>query len=145
MPSARKAKVKTKPEVDLFGDPPMPKLSKGYAAQPGSGPANETCGSCLHLVRWMPGDSNTYFKCGRIRWTCGEATDIRMKTPACEYWQTGAGLEADEMWCSCAPTQCQGLDRKICRAVVNPRHAAAHDEHGDKILPTADDVRGILK
>ena len=107
---------------DLFGDAPAPKVNRGYAGHPGAGPDGETCGNCLHLVHWQPGSGRVFFKCGRTRWTHGEATDIRKKTPACEHWQTGAGLEGDAtMWCPCPPRECWGLDKAVCRSAINPR------------------------
>lgn len=71
---------------DLFlgWTPPRRIPVRGHAAQPGSGPEGETCGSCNHLVRKRR--ARTYFKCGLIRWTSGPATDIRKRDPACEFW-----------------------------------------------------------
>lgn len=61
---------------------------KGYAARPGSGPAGETCKSCLHYcrVKWKAG---THLKCGLLkwRWTHCPGTDIRAGSPACRYWE----------------------------------------------------------
>lgn len=59
--------------------------SKGHAAMPGGGPKGETCGTCDHLVRNRM--SKTYLKCGLVCWTCGPATDIRAKDPACARWE----------------------------------------------------------
>jgi hypothetical protein len=63
---------------------PMP---RGYAAEPGTGPAGETCGSCRHHAeRWL---ARTYHKCGLMSayWTGGGATDIRVRSPACSRWE----------------------------------------------------------
>jgi hypothetical protein len=61
---------------------------KGYAAQPGSGPAGETCKTCTHSRPTGPGN-HTYWKCELIRraWTHGPGTDIRLKAPACKFWE----------------------------------------------------------
>lgn len=61
------------------------KSYKGYPAEPGSGPAGETCGSCANLVTRQ--FSKTYFKCGLTDYTGGPATDIRKKSPACKLWE----------------------------------------------------------
>lgn len=68
---------------------------RGYAALPGTGPAGEACGSCLHLVRRQM--AKTYLKCGLMRrgWTLGPASDVRAKTPACSRWQ--AVIPADAL------------------------------------------------
>lgn len=59
----------------------------GYAARPGSGPENETCGSCKHHARKRL--ARTYHKCGLLRaiWTGGGKTDIRVRSPACAKWE----------------------------------------------------------
>jgi len=85
---------------DLFGDAPEqsqpttrgrgPKggkhyvQPKGYAAMPGTGPTDETCGSCKFAVR-----GRRWLKCEliRARWTHGRGTDILARTPACSKWQ----------------------------------------------------------
>lgn len=61
--------------------------AKGYAAQPGTGPAGETCGSCDHLVRKSL--AKVYRKCGLMRahWTGGKATDVLASAPACRNWK----------------------------------------------------------
>lgn len=55
----------------------------GHAMPPGTGPAGETCGSCVHLFR-----AKTYLKCWlrRDRWTGGGASDVRAGDPACVKW-----------------------------------------------------------
>ncbi|KQQ39084.1 hypothetical protein ASF58_23370 [Methylobacterium sp. Leaf125] len=88
-------------ELDLFGfeRPVLSPLERkrmlrraaerprGHAARPGTGPAGETCGSCEHLVRRQR--SKTYPKCGlnRAGWTCGPASDVRVRDPACSKWE----------------------------------------------------------
>ena len=87
-------------EVDLFGEPVKPptlggtgkpkrKATKpnGYAGIPGNGPAGETCGSCRHIYRNR--QSKVYLKCElcRATWTHGPGSDIRARSPACDYWE----------------------------------------------------------
>lgn len=72
----------------LFGRPsPGP---KGYAAPPGTGPEGETCGSCAHHATVR--HASIYHKCGLLRqaWTRGQATDIRVRSPACKLWERPA-------------------------------------------------------
>jgi hypothetical protein len=70
---ARKVRRETKPN--------------GYAWRPGTGPANQTCGSCAHIAR-IP-LAKTYLKCGvmRAHWTGGRGTDILARSPACREWK----------------------------------------------------------
>ena len=60
-----------------------------YADVPGTGPAGETCGSCLHKRRMSNGGKRAWHKCRltRERWTGGSASDIRVRTPACRKWE----------------------------------------------------------
>lgn len=90
-------------ETDLFGHPvldqslPRPTQEKkkhkivpnGYAARPGSGPKGETCKTCEFAVK-SQGGRRYYWKCkklGVMNWTHGPGTDIRLKSPACRFWQ----------------------------------------------------------
>ena len=59
----------------------------GYADTPGTGPQDQTCGSCKHLFRVQL--SNTYLKCNLMRphLTGGGATDVRARSPACRLWE----------------------------------------------------------
>ncbi len=88
---------------DLFGEPlthPVERVPgqrkptplKGYAAEPGTGPPGETCGSCRHhrVIRY----SKSYHKCEEFKnqggkWTGGPGTDIRVRSPACRFWEAG--------------------------------------------------------
>jgi hypothetical protein len=56
-----------------------------YAAPPGSGPAGMTCKDCKHAEGH--GRSRTYWKCVLVRSTNGAATDIRLRTPACRFFE----------------------------------------------------------
>lgn len=87
-------------QTDLFGLPiatdqitakrPRPgrPWRGGYAAHPGSGPANETCGSCAHRVRSMLRSGRVFQKCALMKhaWTSGPGSDIKCKTTACNRW-----------------------------------------------------------
>ena len=66
--------------------------ARGYAALPGTGPADETCGSCANLVRRDL--ARTYLKCGLMQahWTGGTGSDVRRRSPVCSRWQRPA-------WC----------------------------------------------
>lgn len=81
------------PIRDLFDDYPahMPKPTKrglgGHAGIPGLGPKTETCGSCAYLFRHITPGRRVFFKCGKIQWTFGPGTDIRLRDPACSQWQ----------------------------------------------------------
>lgn len=65
------------------------KFDKGlYAAKPGTGPANETCGSCKHIYRKHM--AKTYIKCALVArfWTGGGGTDVKARAPACQKWES---------------------------------------------------------
>ena len=82
---------------DLFGNPILGAerskggkkklVAKGYAARPGTGPAGETCRTCEHAC--YVSYSKRYWKCRLMEkvWTGSLTTDIRLKSPACEYWK----------------------------------------------------------
>lgn len=63
------------------------KLRGLHAAPVGSGPAGETCGSCVHLHRREM--SKTYLKCGLCEkaWTGGGGTDVKARDAACSKWE----------------------------------------------------------
>ena len=75
-------------QIDFIGGAGK-KLSSGYGGTPGLGPDGETCGSCEHC-RYSAGHQKRYYKCGIGHITSGAATDIRLKTPACQYWLQSA-------------------------------------------------------
>lgn len=62
------------------------RYGNGYAAPPGSGPQGERCGTCRHC-KIMPMTQRRYYKCEIGTVTRGAATDIRLKSPACEKWE----------------------------------------------------------
>lgn len=81
--------------ADLFGDPPRKKLGIGYAGTPGIGPHGETCGTCFYSERHGT-SSKRYYKCMHeiaYRSSC-EASDIKLKTPACEHWLLHESIES---------------------------------------------------
>ena len=59
---------------------------KGHAADPGTGPDGQTCGTCDHYTRRK--HTRTHLKCWLMKehWTNGPGTDIRAKDPACRLW-----------------------------------------------------------
>lgn len=80
---------------DLFGNEvtePFPKTKtlapNGYARRPGSGPPDQTCGTCRFATRHSTGNKS-FYKCEIIRhcWTGSVRTDIVLKAPACSMWQ----------------------------------------------------------
>jgi hypothetical protein len=87
--------------ADLFGieePPPKPKgkrsyEARGFARRPGSGPTGETCKTCVHCTHGKRGGWAGY-KCAVIkhRWTRSPATDITLKSPACEAWEKAKAL-----------------------------------------------------
>lgn len=74
-------------ETDLLGDRIQRRLGIGYAGRPGMGPEGETCGSCRYAR--ANGHQRKYYKCRHKRAlvTASVATDIVLKTPACEFWE----------------------------------------------------------
>jgi len=54
-----------------------------WATRYGAGPVDETCATCVHLLR--RDFAKRYYKCG-LRDTASDATDIRKKDPACLRW-----------------------------------------------------------
>ncbi len=59
----------------------------GYARRPGSGPAGQTCKTCVHCVG-TGAHKHIFYKCLviRHRWTAGPGTDILLRSPACEMF-----------------------------------------------------------
>jgi hypothetical protein len=60
---------------------------RGHAMPPGSGPAEQKCGGCAHIVS-VPGGARDFSKCqlASARWTHGPGSDIRRKDPSCSLW-----------------------------------------------------------
>ena len=85
------AELLRKPRRQATGRP----WAGGYAAHPGSGPAGERCGTCIHRVRRLRRSGVVDQKCGLMRhaWTCGPGSDIKCKTAACFRWSAGMDAE----------------------------------------------------
>lgn len=60
--------------------------ARGYAAPPGTGPAGETCRSCIHAYLHHSSGSKNWYKCDLVKPTRGAATDLRLKWAACSRW-----------------------------------------------------------
>lgn len=73
----------------LFGDIDFYTGNKGHADMPGTGPTDQTCGTCGYYARVEYHDK-VYRKCGLMKpyWTHGPGTDIRAKDPACTWWRS---------------------------------------------------------
>lgn len=61
----------------------------GYAARPGSGPAGETCKTCEFKYQVEIRSGRKFWKCLKVqhRWSGCYASDIRLKSPACSFWE----------------------------------------------------------
>lgn len=56
-----------------------------YAAPPGGGPVGRTCHHCAFLT--YTGNVKMHAKCGKTKYTHGDATTIKTRTPACVYFE----------------------------------------------------------
>ncbi len=57
-----------------------------YAAQPGTGPVGATCHSCAFLANTGRAGGKSHPKCGKTKYTSGDATTIRTSTAACSQY-----------------------------------------------------------
>lgn len=66
--------------------------ARGSARRPGSGPSGETCKTCAECTACGGGNWSGY-KCAVIkhRWSKSPATDIALRSPACEMWKALGG------------------------------------------------------
>jgi hypothetical protein len=66
-----------------------PTVKNGYAAQPGTGPADKRCADCKHKRSMGNYGSKSWIKCElrRATWTSGEGTDILARSPACSKFE----------------------------------------------------------
>lgn len=66
-----------------------PIVKNGYAAQPGTGPADKRCADCKHKHTMSNTGNKSWIKCElrRATWTNGEGTDIRAGSPACSKFE----------------------------------------------------------
>jgi hypothetical protein len=61
---------------------------KRYAGMPGTGPEGRTCHSCAFKTYGATGNRGPrYPKCGKTKWTHGDATTIKTSTPACHLYE----------------------------------------------------------
>lgn len=69
--------------------------AQGYAGSPGLGPEGETCGSCALCVGRKSAAGRTFWKCLKAKrpWTATPASDVRVRSPACEHWEP-SGVDA---------------------------------------------------
>lgn len=64
--------------------------ANGYAAKPGTGPADQSCGTCGNCrVRKIK--CHNVYKCGLCEalWTHDRGTDVLKRSPACARWRAG--------------------------------------------------------
>jgi len=59
----------------------------GYAGMPGRGPIGERCGTCAHCTYERRRNPRRWYKCSLGSLSHSEASDIRLKTAACQYWE----------------------------------------------------------
>lgn len=74
-------------ETDLFGERPEQPIKGGYRGIPGAGPPDQTCGTCRYCYYRSRRNPRRYYKCALVAPTSGPGTDIRLKTPACQFWE----------------------------------------------------------
>lgn len=83
-----------------------------YAAPPGTGPAGKTCGDCAFLR--YTGNIKKHPKCGATKYTHGDATTIKTRTPACRsFIEAGCPCGEHEGWWRRADTNSEGMVRPI--------------------------------
>lgn len=78
-------------EVVLVAKPSRKGIQRvrGYAADPGTGPDGETCGTCTHILRVKNWSGRKHWaKCGHPRGyrSHSTASDIKVRAPACLHW-----------------------------------------------------------
>lgn len=82
-------------QTSLFGGAELARAKRrasdtpqGYAADPGTGPVGETCGTCASCTRRTSASGRTFIKCllMRQRWTFSRASDILLASPACSHF-----------------------------------------------------------
>lgn len=58
-----------------------------YAGPPGSGPPGRQCRHCAFMLYNDPQGRARYPKCGKVKYTSGDATTIHTTTPACLHFE----------------------------------------------------------
>lgn len=61
------------------------RMNARYAEEPGTGPQGETCKTCAHLR--YTGHAKHYPKCGKTKYTHGDATTIKTSSRACRLYE----------------------------------------------------------
>ncbi len=84
-------KISTRPVLVLTASKPRGKHyiePRGYAAPPGTGPADKQCRHCANYTH-QGGVAGSYPKCyaNRARWTGGRGSDILASAPACNKYE----------------------------------------------------------
>ncbi len=71
--------------------------TKAYPMPPGTGPENETCGTCTNCRVLTIRSGKRFRKCALMTPSHGAATDIKKSSPACGRFEAAAGLEAERI------------------------------------------------
>ena len=58
-----------------------------YAGVPGTGPEGKTCHDCGWLRYSLASRPTKYPKCGKVKYTRGDATTIKTSTAACQHFE----------------------------------------------------------
>lgn len=116
------------PNLDLFGAEGRTVYRGGYAADPGSGPPEETCGSCKH---YQPG---RYKKCALVPHTRGPATDILKSAPACLRW-SAAPAPAPKQKPAKAPARARTLSAADVAAKAATRGMERAAARAERVTP----------
>lgn len=82
--------------LNLWGEVPLSPVlpvttrrkKSACRGRPGDGPDGTTCGGCKHAwFHTANAGKKRYWKCGLVHATHGLATDIRVRTPSCEFFE----------------------------------------------------------
>lgn len=135
----------------LFGDVEFYRRTNAHADAPGTGPVDQTCGTCAYYARVKYHDK-VYRKCGLMReyWTHGPGTDIRAKDHACVWWKqrsaetkganmkrvtqiTGILLMSALCFAQTCPEQ-EFANPQMCPFGVDPNQIAIDPASGQRLL-----------
>jgi hypothetical protein len=70
---------------EIFARPPSQKRDRAHPYPPGSGPAGQSCGTCIKCVKRQ--FANNHYKCRVMMRFWADGTDVRLKDPACKSWE----------------------------------------------------------